>query len=145
MSWAWAGSDGLAPRTARMRVACERMGVPQDSQLSEQVTQWQPPLQARPSMAAIRPDLIEREHDLRDDQQCDNDLDPLRMLSIDQIRQRLRGLGNDGKLAIKRVGAPFQLILVLQARIEPLQIMPVPQHIRLLLRCNPAREPVLQL
>ena len=42
----------------------------------------QPPLQARPSTAAIRPDLIEREHDLRDDQQCDDDLDPLRMPSV---------------------------------------------------------------
>ena len=64
------------------------------------------------------------DHDLEDDQERDEELEPQRAPCIDDIGQDLGGLGDHAKLAVERLDPFLELVFVLEPGIEPLQIGP---------------------
>src|SRR5260370_21432958 len=87
--------------------------------------------------------LIERDGDFKRDQKHDDDLQPQRTLCIDDVGERGCGLCDDLKLSVQRLGPFAELVFVFEARVEPLEVGPVPEHVRLLANCDPARQAML--
>src|SRR5262249_14783964 len=77
------------------------------------------------------------------DQNHDDDLESQRALGVDRVGEDLGGIGDDGELARQRFGAFFQLIFVLEPRIEPIQVLTVPDHVGFFSDANASRQAVL--
>ena len=56
---------------------------------------------------------------------------PNRARRVDEIGQRASGLADHVDLGVERARARRELILVLKPRIEPFEVRPVPEHVRL--------------
>jgi len=59
-----------------------------------------------------------------------------RPLGVDNVGERLGGVGNHGELARQNVGALLQLILVFEPGVEPFEVRALPQHVGLLGDCH---------
>ena len=95
----------------------------------------------RPCPARI--ELVERDDQLGDDQDHDRRLQPRGAVGVDDVGQRMRGLDDHRELALQGLAALLQLVFVLEARIEALEVGPVPQYVGLFLDGDAARNAVL--
>src|SRR3984957_9219859 len=66
------------------------------------------------SMPPARIKLIERQQDLRDDQDDDGPLQPGRAVGVDNVGQCMGGLHNDVEFALQRARPLLQLVFVLE-------------------------------
>ncbi len=83
-------------------------------------------------MAAGGEDLRDADHDFKADQKHDDDLEPQRAAGVDDVGERIGGLGDHRELAVERLDPLRQFVFVLQPGLEPLQIRTIPQRVGLL-------------
>src|SRR5215468_6796522 len=80
-------------------------------------------------MAAAGQKLVAGDDDLERDQKDHDQLQPQRALGVDDVGERGRGVRDDLELAVQYFDALAELVFVLEPRIEPFEIGPVPEHI----------------
>src|SRR5262245_3777868 len=87
--------------------------------------------------------FVERYENLHHDQRHNRHFEPHAALDVDDIVERTRVFVDHRKLAREAAGTLLELVLVFEARIEPVELGLVPQEIRLLLDRNPSRHAVM--
>src|SRR5580658_9491857 len=98
---------------------------------------------ARSSMTPGRVDLVKGDDDLECDKDQDDQSEAQRSAGVDDVGERVGGLGDHRELAVEGIDALLQFVFVFKPGVKPLQIGTVPQRIRFFSACDAARYPVL--
>ena len=87
--------------------------------------------------------LIHRENNFQQDERDNNSFQAQRTFSVNDIRQGLSRVGDNGQLSRQEIGALFYFLLILKPRVKPFQVRPLPKYVGFFCNCNETRHALL--